>query len=106
MFLDVVDLRSFYSQPLGVVTRRLLGRAIRARMPDVRGLAVLGVGYATPYLGVFREEAERCVALMPAAQGVVRWPSAAPTLAALADEGALPLPTASIDRVLAVHLWK
>ncbi len=104
MFLDVVDLRSFYAQPLGVVTRRLLGRAIRARFGDVRGLSVLGLGYATPYLGVFREEAERCIAIMPAAQGVVRWPSAAPTLAALADETELPLSTASMDRVLAVHL--
>ncbi|MGU3495532.1 class I SAM-dependent methyltransferase [Xanthobacteraceae bacterium A53D] len=104
MFLDVVDLRSFYAQPLGVVTRRLIGRAVRARMPDVRGLSVLGLGYATPYLGVFREDAERCIAVMPAAQGVVRWPSAAPTLAALADEAELPLPTSSVDVVLAVHL--
>lgn len=104
MFLDVVDLRSFYAQPLGVVTRRILGRAVRARFSDVQGLSVLGLGYATPYLGAFREEAERCIAVMPAAQGVVRWPSAAPTLAALADETALPLPNASIDRVVAVHL--
>lgn len=104
MFLDVVDLRSFYAQPLGVVTRRLLGRAVRARFNDVRGLSVLGLGYATPYLGVFREEAERCIAVMPAAQGVVRWPSSAPTLAALADETELPFTNASIDRVVAVHL--
>lgn len=104
MYLDVVDLRSFYAQPLGVVTRRLVSRAVRARFNNVQGLSVLGIGYATPYLGVFRGEAERCIAVMPAAQGVVRWPSAAPTLAALADETALPLPNASIDRVVAVHL--
>lgn len=104
MFLDVVDLRSFYAQPLGVMTRRLIGRAIRARFANVSGLRVLGLGYATPYLGVFREEAERCIAIMPAAQGVVRWPSAAPTLAALADEVTLPLAAASVDRVVAVHL--
>ncbi len=103
MYLDVVDLRNFYAQPLGVMTRRLLGRAIRARFSDVTGLAVLGLGYATPYLGVFREEAERCIAVMPAAQGVVRWPSSGPTLATLADEMLLPLPTASMDRVLVVH---
>lgn len=103
MYLDVVDLRNFYADPLGIMTRRLLGRTIRARFDDVNGLAVLGLGYATPYLGVFREEAERCIAVMPAAQGVVRWPSAAPTLACLADENILPLPTASMDRVLAVH---
>lgn len=75
MFPDVVDLRSFYAQPLGVVTRRLINRAIRARFDDVRGLAVLGMGYATPYLGVFREECERTLAFMPGAQGVTRWPS-------------------------------
>lgn len=103
MYLDVVDLRNFYAQPLGIMTRRLLGRAIRARFADVTGLAVLGLGYATPYLGVFRDEAERCLAVMPAAQGVVRWPSTGPTLATLADETMLPLPTASIDRVVVVH---
>jgi SAM-dependent methyltransferase len=103
MFLDVVDLRSFYAQPLGHVARRLVGQAIRARWPDTRGLGVLGLGYATPYLGLFRSEVERTFAFMPAAQGVVKWPSAAPTLAALVDETYLPLPDASVDRVLAVH---
>ena len=40
---------------------------------------------------------------MPAAQGVVKWPSASPTLAALVDEYELPLPDAAVDRVLLVH---
>ncbi|MCK0197339.1 class I SAM-dependent methyltransferase [Ancylobacter sp. 6x-1] len=104
MYPDVVDLRSYYAQPIGVVTRRLIGRAIRARLTDVTGLSVLGIGYATPYLGVFREECERALAFMPGAQGVTRWPSAAPTLAALVDETEMPLPNAVIDRVIAVHL--
>ncbi|WGD29217.1 class I SAM-dependent methyltransferase [Ancylobacter sp. WKF20] len=104
MFPDVVDLRSFYAQPLGVVTRRLIGRAIRGRFDNVRGLSVLGIGYATPYLGVFREECERALAFMPGAQGVTRWPSAAPTLAALVHETELPLRDGMIDRVIAVHL--
>ncbi|MBS7543668.1 class I SAM-dependent methyltransferase [Ancylobacter oerskovii] len=104
MYPDVVDLRSFYAQPLGVVARRLVGRAVRARFDNVRGLSVLGIGYATPYLGVFREECERALAFMPAAQGVTRWPSRAPTLAALVDESELPLPNGAIDRVVAVHL--
>jgi len=104
MFHDVVDLRSFYAQPLGIVTRRLIGRAVRARFDNVRGLSVLGIGYATPYLGVFREECERALAFMPGAQGVTRWPSAAPTLAALVEETDLPLRAGMIDRVVAVHL--
>ena len=67
------------------------------------GQRVLGIGYATPYLGLFRDEAERCLAFMPAAQGVVKWPTARPALAALVDELELPLPDAAVDRVLLVH---
>ena len=100
---DVVDLRDFYAQRLGTVARRFVGRGIRSLWKDTQGQRVLGVGYATPYLGLFREEAERCLAFMPAAQGVVKWPSASPTLTALVDEYELPLPDGSVDRVLLVH---
>jgi SAM-dependent methyltransferase len=101
--MDVVDLRNFYAQRLGTVARRFVGHGIRARWRDTRGLCVLGVGYATPYLGLFREEGERCLAFMPAAQGVVRWPSRNPALAALVEEHELPLADAAVDRVLLIH---
>jgi SAM-dependent methyltransferase len=100
---DVVDLRNFYAQRLGVTARRFIGRGVRARFADTRGMRVLGIGYAIPYLGLFREEADRCLAFMPAAQGVLKWPSTRPTLAALVDELELPLADAAVDRVLLVH---
>jgi SAM-dependent methyltransferase len=103
MSIDVVDLRNFYAQRLGVVARRFIGRGIRARFKDTRGMSVLGVGYATPYLGLFREEAQRCLAFMPAVQGVVKWPSARPGLATLVDELDMPLADSAVDRVLLVH---
>ena len=103
MSIDVVDLRNFYTQRLGVVARRFISRGIRARFNDTRGMSMLGVGYATPYLGLFREEAERCLAFMPAAQGVMKWPSQRPSLATLVDELDLPLQDSSVDRVLLVH---
>ena len=101
--MDVVDLRSFYAQRLGVVARRFIGNGIRARWTDTRGMRLVGIGYATPYLGLFREEAERCLALMPAPQGVMRWPSARPSLATLVEEDELPLTDSAVDRVLLVH---
>jgi SAM-dependent methyltransferase len=101
--MDVVDLRNFYAQGLGKVARRFIGRGIRAHWTDTTSLRVLGIGYATPYLGLFRNEAERCLALMPAAQGVVRWPSARPALTALVEDDDLPLTDAAVDRVLLVH---
>src|SRR2546423_5593539 len=101
--MDVIDLRDFYSRRLGIVARQLINRGIRERWPDAKDLRVLGIGYPTPYLGLFREEAERCLAFMPAAQGVLKWPSDRPGLAALVDELELPLPDSAIDRVLLVH---
>ena len=103
MTIDVIDLRDFYSQRLGIVARRLINRGIHARWPDAQGQRVLGIGYPTPYLGLFREDLERCIAFMPAAQGVLKWPTARPTLAALVDEFSLPLPDASVDRILLAH---
>src|SRR6201984_1663501 len=103
MSIDVIDLRDFYSQRLGIVARQLINRGIRARWPNADGQRVLGIGYPTPYLGLFREDCERCIAFMPAAQGVLKWPTARPTLAALVDEFSLPLPDAAVDRILLVH---
>ena len=103
MSIDVIDLRDFYSRQLGVVARRFVGRGIRNRWPDAVGQRVLGIGYASPYLGLFREQAERCLAFMPSYQGVVKWPTSRPALTALVDENDLPLPDSAVDRVLLVH---
>jgi len=103
MWLDVVDLRDFYESPLGQTTRRILRRRIRSFWPDTRGLRVAGLGYATPFLNQFKAEAERTIALMPAAQGVLHWPSEGKGLTTLVDEAELPLPDVSIDRFLLVH---
>ena len=40
---------------------------------------------------------------MPAAQGVLKWPTGRPALATLVDEFSLPLPDAAVDRILLVH---
>ena len=106
MSIDVVDLRNFYGQRLGVVARRFIGRGIRSLWRDTVGQRVLGVGYATPYLGLFREEAERCLAFMPAGQGVVKWPTTRPALSALVDENELPLTDSAVDVIIAVHAFE
>jgi len=104
MWRDVVDIRDFYGSSLGGVTKRILRRRIREIWPHVSGQRVLGLGYATPYLEPFRSEAERVVALMPASQGVLHWPNDdAKNLTSLVDEGDLPLPDVSVDRVLLIH---
>ena len=103
MHTDVVDLKDFYRTRLGQVARRMVRRRIRQIWPDTRGQAVLGLGFATPFLRPFLSDAERVLSVMPAGQGVVRWPDDRPGLVALAEETELPLPDVSVDRVLLVH---
>ena len=103
MWTDVVDLRDFYSSSMGQVARRMIRRRLRELWPDVTGQSVLGLGYAAPYLNIFRGDAERVLAAMPAAQGVLHWPPEEPGLTALVDELDLPFPDLSMDRVLLVH---
>ena len=103
MWNDAVDLRDFYATSLGQVARRAIRQRIRAVWPDAKDQSVLGIGYATPYLGLFRTEARRVAAAMPAAQGVLHWPPEIKGLTLLTDEAELPFEDLSIDRVLVVH---
>ncbi len=103
MSIDIVDLRSFYASPLGEVARGLLLNAIRTRWESMHGFVLVGLGYATPYLGPFRDEALRSHALMPAAQGVVNWPSTGLSSSALVDADQLPLRDGSVDRIILAH---
>jgi SAM-dependent methyltransferase len=103
MALDVSDIRAFYDTPLGEVSRRLIGRVLRARWENCTGLSIMGLGYCGPYLDRFREEAQRTLAFMPAAQGVVHWPDSGRSSSALVLGEMLPLPDASIDRILVAH---
>lgn len=106
MWPDVVDLRDFYASSLGQVTCRLVRRQIRNYWPDVTGMNVLGVGFATPYMLPFCDEASRVAAVMPARMGVLSWSApagGASNAVCLSDEGALPFPDLSVDRILLVH---
>jgi len=103
MWTDVIDLDDFYRSRLGQIARRAVRDEIRTVWSDVRGMTVAGLGYATPYLDPFADEAERVVAVMPAHQGVTRWPGEAPNLATLADDAELPFADLSVDRLLLVH---
>ncbi|MBA5778668.1 class I SAM-dependent methyltransferase [Stappia sp. F7233] len=103
MYLDVADLLTFYDLPTGKMLRVLVGQRLREIWPSMSGQRLLGVGYTGPYLRPFMDEAERCVAAMPAPQGVVAWPRERENAATLVDETELPFPDSMFDRVLVVH---
>lgn len=103
MSIDVSDLRDFYATPLGHAVRRLISGRIRTRWRRLGGGTLIGLGYATPYLGQFRGEADRIGALMPATQGALVWPAEGPKLSALVEDEELPLPDNSVDRLIVAH---
>jgi SAM-dependent methyltransferase len=103
MQVDIIDLRDFYTSPLGLRTRGFLRVALRRHLPDAKGLDVAGIGFANPYLSQFRGEAERLMSFMPGVQGCVNWPSSGPNASVLVDEDALPLANATLDRVFLIH---
>lgn len=103
MAVDVVDLRSFYAEPLGAAARRVIARIVRARWERCAGYSLLGIGYSTPFLDIFLDEAMRLLAFMPAEQGVMNWPSTGASASALVEPAMLPLPDSSIDRIVLVH---
>ena len=104
MQLDVIDLKDFYTRPLGLVVRSLLSPRIRARWSEVKGMRVFGLGFTTPYLAPFRGEASVLGALMPAELGAVPWPEQGQSVSALVEETELPLDDESADRILLVHM--
>ncbi|MEM7696439.1 MAG: methyltransferase domain-containing protein [Pseudomonadota bacterium] len=104
MHLDVGELNAFYGTPLGRTARGVIAGELSQMWPTARAERVLGLGHATPYLPPFMAEAERVCAIMPAVEGITRWPSDGPNQAALAYEDHLPLPDNSFDKVLLIHL--
>ena len=103
MTADVHGAADFYGTARGAVTARLLRERLALLWPDLAGQAVLGVGFAAPYLRPWREQAARCVMLTPAQAGVARWPLGAGNLSCTAEEDALPFADMSFDRILLVH---
>ena len=103
MLLDAADLRDFYKTPLGLVVRRALSNRISELWNGSRHGTVIGLGFASPFLGRYGSGATRIGALMPHSQGALVWPSNGPIRTALVEEHQLPLPDNSVDWLLVVH---
>ncbi|HEX4173556.1 MAG TPA: methyltransferase domain-containing protein [Acetobacteraceae bacterium] len=103
MAADAHAAADFYATPRGAVAERLLSERLALLWPDLRGQAVLGIGFAEPYLRLWRGQASRCIALTPAQMGATRWPLGEPNLSCTTEEDALPFPDLLFDRVLLVH---
>lgn len=104
MYYDILSLRKFYKSKLGETTVVTLEKLIQKHYLPHKGSAILGLGYATPYLGLFKKISKDIISFMPARQGADNWPSTKKNLTALVDETCLPLENETIDYVLLIHM--
>lgn len=89
---------AFYATKRGNAAASVLKDRMAAFWPELRGMAVLGVGFAEPFLPLWRADAYRCIAAIPAALA-----PATSRHACLVDEDRLPFPDLCFDRILMVH---
>jgi SAM-dependent methyltransferase len=102
---DIVELTAFYCSRDGEYARRLINHQLRQLWPDITAKDLLGIGFATPFLGLF-EEARASVALMPATQGGKPWPADDRNLVALGREDELPFDDRSFDYLIMAHAYE
>lgn len=102
----VARLIEFYKSPLGKISRALVREEIVRLAGNVRGMRVLGLGFATPYIRFALEPAERVLAFMPARQGASSWPREGPSHTVLCDPLEMPLTDAAVDVIIAVHAFE
>jgi SAM-dependent methyltransferase len=101
MHAEIHGLGAFYESPCGRVAARFLAARFAALWPQTRGMSVLGLGWAAPYLPLWSGQAARCVALVPPELGAPE--GFAPGCVALGPEERLPFADLCFDRVLIVH---
>lgn len=104
MHLDVHDLRNFYYRStLGRAAQASIRTQMRALWPEAKGQTVVGFGFAVPLLRPYLADARRVIALMPAPQGVMPWPSGMPNVSVLSEETLWPLDTGRVDKLVLMH---
>ena len=103
MSTDTSHSEPFYQSACGAVSVRLLRRQLGQMWPDLAGQRILGLGYAAPYLRLWRERAHSTIAAMPEHVGLRPWPRNHPSLACSVIDDQLPFADLCFDRILLVH---
>jgi SAM-dependent methyltransferase len=101
---EAQGIAAFYETRAGLAARRAILAKLHHAWPSLKGLRLLGYGFAMPYLAGIN--AERCIIAIPATSA-----TAADTLVTpggksnlvLCEEDALPFVDSLFDRILIVH---
>ena len=103
MTARITDISEFYNKPLGMVTKRMIGKHLRDIWPDVSGSIVLGMGFSLPYLDLFSNEASNIIATISNIEKMARWNNEGFSQTIKTNEIELPFEDLTIDRALLIH---
>lgn len=101
---DITSLEAFYASPIGRTAFTHIRNIISELWPDVHHETIAGLGFASYYLESFFDKENTLISVMPAMQGIMRWPETGVNLSCLADESELPLADSSVDRMIMAHV--
>lgn len=107
-FPDVVALKQFYANPVGILAQRFMMRGLAKLWPDIisglpSGERMLVVGYGAPFIPAQEKHGNITVMCMPAMQGALYWPPTSENRVTLGDEERLPFAAGTFNRVLIIH---
>ena len=97
---DFQEVFDFYGSRGGRVAARLLRRRIGTVWPDLSRMRVLGLGHTQPFLSLWQQTADLCVAGERHAQADTHLLASA---SCIVREDGLPFPDLSFDRILLSH---
>lgn len=103
MRIDAPSVADFYATARGTATAQLIRARLHAVWPDATGCDMLGLGYAAPYMQLWRAQAARSIVAVPEQIGPARWPQELPNLSTVVEEDSLPFADVSMDRILLIH---
>ena len=96
-------LEAFYASRLGQCAARLMSERMTALWGSCTGQRVLGIGYPSPLLPLWQDDAASCIGVVPEELGEVRLATAKGQSLCLAPEQKLPFPEGLFDRVFLLH---
>ena len=103
---DVVNLRQFYSSPLGRKVRQSLRQRVHEAWGQSEATSIVGFGYTTPVLRMLERSGgtpRNVIAIMPARQGAIYWPVHSNNRSVLADELRPPIASQTVQHILLLH---
>lgn len=101
---DMTALRRFYATRLGGIAQHYVSAQLESCASQISSQNIIGLGYAQPYLELFRERGNYVLSVIPDWEEPEDWPIPTPFSTLIAQELELPFRDNSVDCVILAHM--